>query len=85
MSAYSRGEYGSGVTLGPVAGRPFLSPVGMLCWPFCSGCDKPSPGRGLFAVPGQGLRKARCVQSSKEAPLVQRGVAACAAGGIEGT
>ena len=26
--------------------------------------------------------KAGCVQSGKEAPLVQRGVAACAAGGI---
>ena len=29
---------------------PFLSPVGMRCPAYCSGCDKPSPGKSLGAV-----------------------------------
>ena len=38
--------------------RPFLSPVGMRCSAYCSGCDKPSPGRGYHAI------LAKCIEKS---------------------
>ena len=62
-------SYGSSVTLAEHLGHERIQPGRVWEWRLAT----------------QRLRKARCVQSSKEAPLVQRGVAAGAAGGIEGT
>ncbi len=41
---------GPGCSSGGEPPLPFLSPVGMRCLPYCSGCDKPSPGKSLGAV-----------------------------------